>query len=159
MLLFTLQSVFVFNGILTLITASLIYGFFPGRIDTSGRLWIVACLLSGGAILLTGFRSDLPSMFMMNSSADIEIRLTGFRTELPEYLAYSVANGFQWLAYLFSALSLQSLLGRSVSKRWIFGTFLAACTAVSPVLFQRQVPLLSGVTVVVAITTLLPSTN
>ncbi len=126
MLLFTLQSVFVFNGILMLITAALIHVFFPGKIDRSGRTWIFSCVFSGGAILLTGFRPDLPSMFMMRSSADIEITLRGFRTELPGYLAYSVANALQWLSFLFSALSLRYLIESQFSKRWLTAWVMAA---------------------------------
>lgn len=141
MLLFTLQSVFVFNGILMLITAALIRIFFPGKIDSSGRTWIFSCLLSGGAILLTGFRADLPSMFMMQSSADIEITLKGFRTELPAYLAYSVANGLEWLSFLFSALSLRYLVEHTFSKRWFIGCVMAAILLMLAMEWMRRLQL------------------
>jgi len=141
MLLFTLQSVFVFNGILMLITAALIRVFFPGKMDSSGRTWIFSCLLAGSAILLSGFRADLPSMFMMQSSADIEITLKGFRTELPAYLAYSVANGLQWLSFLFSALSLRYLVEHTFSKRWFIGCVMAAILLILAMEWMRHLQL------------------
>lgn len=69
---FTIQTLFLLYSALSFLSALLIGFLFWGRNDVSARLWLIGCLMTSIATLVTSFRSEIPVLISFSVMVFIE---------------------------------------------------------------------------------------